>query len=41
MIALAKEFGSVMMRGRRTPEQVAAIKEILERATEELRAAAK
>ncbi len=39
MIALAKEFGSVMMSGRRTPEQVAKIKDILERATTELKAA--
>ena len=39
MIALAKEFGSIMMRGGRSPEQVAAIKEILDRATAELRKA--
>lgn len=37
MIGLAKEFGAAMMNGRRNPEQVAAIKEILERAAIELR----
>ncbi len=40
MIALAKEFGTLMMNGRRNPEQIAAITEILERATAELRRAA-
>jgi DNA-binding PadR family transcriptional regulator len=39
MIALAKEFGSAMMRGRRTPEQLSKIKEILDRATAELKQA--
>ena len=37
MIGLAKEFGSAMMNGRRSPEQIAAITEILERAASELR----
>lgn len=40
MIALAKEFGSVMMRGTRTPEQVAAIKDILDKAAADLKKAA-
>jgi len=37
MIGLAKEFGSAMMNGRRSPEQIAQIAAILERATAELR----
>lgn len=37
MIGLAKEFGSAMMSGRRSPEQIKAITEILERATAELK----
>jgi len=37
MIDLAKEFGSAMMNGRRSPEQVAAIAAILEKAAAELR----
>lgn len=37
MIDLAKEFGSAMMNGRRSPEQIAQIAAILERATAELR----
>ena len=40
MIGLAKEFGAAMISGRRSPEQVAAITEILERAAAELRRAA-
>ncbi len=40
MIGLAKEFGAAMINGRRSPEQVAAITEILERAAAELRRAA-
>lgn len=40
MIGLAKEFGAAMMNGRRSPEQVAAITAILDRATAELRSAA-
>lgn len=39
MIGLAKAFGSAMMNGRRSPEQVATIKDILDRATEELKRA--
>ena len=37
MMGLVREFGSAMMNGRRTPEQVAAITEILTRATAELK----
>lgn len=37
MMGLVREFGSAMMSGRRTPEQVAAITEILTRATAELK----
>lgn len=37
MINLAKEFGSAMMTGRRTPEQIAAIAAILEKAAADLR----
>lgn len=37
MIGLAKEFGAAMMMGRRSPEQIVAIKEILDRATAELK----
>ncbi|MBL0169922.1 MAG: PadR family transcriptional regulator [Gemmatimonadaceae bacterium] len=40
MIGLAKEFGAAMMNGKRSPEQVAAITDILERAAAELRRAA-
>lgn len=39
MIGLAREFGAAMMQGRRSPEQVAAIAEILNRATEDIRKA--
>ena len=38
MINLAKEFGAAMMTGRRTPEQIASIAAILEKAAAELRA---
>ena len=37
MIHLAKEFGAAMMTGRRTPDQIAAIAAILEKAAAELR----
>ena len=37
MINLAKEFGAAMMTGRRTPDQIAAIASILEKAAAELR----
>ncbi len=37
MIGLAKEFGAAMMNGRRSPEQIAAITAILEKAAAELR----
>ncbi len=37
MIGLAKEFGAAMMNGRRSPEQIAAISAILEKAAAELR----
>ena len=40
MIGLAREFGSVMVGGRRSPEQIAHITEILTRATAELKKAA-
>ncbi len=40
MIGLAREFAAAMMHGKRTPEQVATITGILERATAELRRAA-
>ncbi len=40
MIELAKEFGTVMMNGRRTPEQIAAIAAILEKAAADLRGVA-
>ena len=39
MIGLAKEFGSAMMSGRRSPEQIKTITEILDRATAEIRRA--
>ena len=38
MIALAKEFGTAMMNGRRSAEEIGQISAILERATNELRA---
>lgn len=37
MINLAKEFGAAMMTGRRTPEQIASIAAILEKAAADLR----
>ena len=37
MINLAKEFGAAMITGRRTPEQIAAIAAILEKAAADLR----
>ena len=37
MIGLAREFGAAMIGGRRSPEQVSAIAEILRRATDEIR----
>jgi DNA-binding PadR family transcriptional regulator len=37
MMGLAREFGAAMIGGRRSPEQVAAIAEILTRATDEIR----
>lgn len=40
MIQLAREFGSAMMNGRRSPEQLAAIAEILKKATDDIRATA-
>lgn len=40
MIGLAREFASAMMHGRRSPEQITAITEILERAAADLRKAA-
>lgn len=40
MMTLVRDFGSAMVSGRRTPEQVAAITEILTRASAELRKAA-
>ncbi len=40
MIELAKEFGTVMMNGRRSAEQIAAIAAILEKAAADLRGVA-
>jgi hypothetical protein len=40
MMGLIRDFGTAMVNGRRTPEQVAAITEILNRASAELRRAA-
>jgi DNA-binding PadR family transcriptional regulator len=40
MIGLAKEFGAAMMNGRRNPEQVKTITDILERAAAEIKRAA-
>lgn len=40
LMTLVRDFGSAMVSGRRTPEQVAAITEILTRASAELRKAA-
>jgi len=37
MVNLAKEFGTMMMNGRRSPEQISAIAAILEKAAAELR----
>ncbi len=37
MVGLVREFGAAMLGGRRSPEQVAAIAEILRRATDEIR----
>lgn len=40
MLSLAREFGSAMMSGRRTPEQLAKIAEILTKARDDIRATA-
>ena len=39
MIGLAREFGTAMMNGRRTPEQIAVIAEILNRAAADIKRA--
>ncbi len=41
MIALTKEFGSAMMNGRRSAEEIQRITEILQRAANDMRGAAK
>ena len=41
MISLTKEFGAAMMNGRRSADEINRIKDILERAANELRGVGK